>query len=222
MNYTVQRVACVPALDGDWSGAVWQKAEILKIDQVRPESSEHHPITRAKLLYDARHIYVLFDVADRFVRSTVTEYLGSVYNDSCVEFFVQPKLDKGYFNIEVNCGGALLLYYIEDPTPMSDEFAKFTKVPPELGRRVTIYHSMPEVVDPEMVGDTTWRIQYALPLDLLGHYVDAIGDPAGQTWRANFYKCADNSSHPHWMSWAPIAGPLNFHQPQYFQIGLSA
>ena len=32
----------------------------------------------------------------------------------------------------------------------------------------------------------------------------------------NFFKCADDSSHPHWASWAPIGEALNFHQPQYF------
>jgi hypothetical protein len=36
---------------------------------------------------------------------------------------------------------------------------------------------------------------------------------SGWTWRANFYRCADDSSHPHWGYWAKIGDRLDFHQP---------
>ncbi|HIJ73264.1 MAG TPA: carbohydrate-binding family 9-like protein [Candidatus Hydrogenedentes bacterium] len=216
LTYSMHRTERKPALEGDWDGPVWQKADTLSVDNARPESSDHHPTTRAKLLYDADCLYVLFDVADRYVRCTHTRYQDPVCQDSCVEFFVRPKPDKGYFNFEVNCGGTLLLYYIEDPTPTAQGFAKFAQVSPELGRRIPIYHSMPDVVDPEIPAPTAWRIEYAIPLELLEHYVGTLGNLPGQQWRANFYKCADLSSHPHWISWAPFAGELNFHQPEYF------
>jgi hypothetical protein len=39
----------------------------------------------------------------------------------------------------------------------------------------------------------------------------------GVTWRANFYKCADKTSHPHWLTWAPVNYPKpKFHLPEYF------
>ena len=39
----------------------------------------------------------------------------------------------------------------------------------------------------------------------------------GVTWRANFYKCADHTSHPHWLSWSVIgSGKFEFHVPEYF------
>jgi hypothetical protein len=37
----------------------------------------------------------------------------------------------------------------------------------------------------------------------------------GQTWRANFYKCGDLTSHKHWASWQPVK-ELNFHRPEDF------
>jgi len=46
----------------------------------------------------------------------------------------------------------------------------------------------------------------------------ADGTLAGTEWRANCFKCADETSHPHWASWAPIGEALNFHQPQYFGV----
>ncbi|MBO4512195.1 MAG: hypothetical protein J5746_05485, partial [Victivallales bacterium] len=37
-----------------------------------------------------------------------------------------------------------------------------------------------------------------------------------QEWTANFYKCADQTSHPHWITWAPLT-VTNYHQPNQFQ-----
>ena len=47
-------------------------------------------------------------------------------------------------------------------------------------------------------------------------YIGTIGDVRGQTWRGNFYKCGDHTSHPHWASWSPIGEQLDFHQPEFF------
>ncbi len=33
----------------------------------------------------------------------------------------------------------------------------------------------------------------------------------------NFYKCADRTSSPHFLSWAPISTPEpDFHRPEFF------
>jgi hypothetical protein len=65
-------------------------------------------------------------------------------------------------------------------------------------------------------GEQEWWLQYFVPLALFERYVGPIGDPAGQRWRANFYKCGDQTARPHWASWAPIGEALNFHQPDKF------
>jgi hypothetical protein len=147
-----------------------------------------------------------------------TRYLDPVCRDSCVEFFVQPRADKGYFNIEFNCGGTLLLYYIEDPTRTpggQGEFAKMTPVARELAETIEVAHSLPNVVEPEIAEPTTWLLQYAAPLSLFEAYVGPLGSVSGHKWQGNFYKCADKSSHPHWASWAPLDA-VNFHLPRCF------
>jgi len=30
------------------------------------------------------------------------------------------------------------------------------------------------------------------------HYVGPLGPLTGQVWRGNFFKCAEDNSHPHW------------------------
>jgi hypothetical protein len=203
-------------LDSPWESPLWQQAEDARIDQYHAASSGHRPVARARLLYDDAHLYLRFRVEDRYVVARHTRFQDPVWRDSCVEFFVQPRPSSGYFNFEINCGGALLCSYIEDPTRTPDGFAKFTRLGPEHGERIRITHSLPPVVAPEQTGPVVWHIACQIPLAVLEAYTGPLGSPAGQAWRGNFYKCADDSSHPHWASWAPIGEALNFHQPGCF------
>jgi hypothetical protein len=141
--------------------------------------------------------------------------LDPVYKDSCVEFFVQPKPDRGYFNFEFNCGGSLLCFYILDPTRVPNGFKDFTPLPEEDGKQVVIYHSMPPVIEPEIVVPTEWRLEFFIPFAVLEKYVGPVGNVTDQEWRANLYKCGDETSHPHWASWAPV-DEFNFHLPHCF------
>jgi len=216
MRYHVRRAKACPELEGKWDGPAWAEAETAEVKLFRPDSSDHRPVTRAKLLYDAEAIYGIFHVRDKYVRAVHTEYQGMVCHDSCVEFFVKPKPDRGYFNFEFSCCGAFLLYYITDHTLRPDgEFEEFVELPPEDGGLVRVYHSMPDRVEPEIEQETEWVIEFAVPYGLFEKYVGPIGDPAGREWRANFYKCGDSTSHPHWASWAPLTA-TNFHLPECF------
>jgi hypothetical protein len=50
---------------------------------------------------------------------------------------------------------------------------------------------------------------------VLEKYAGKLGKIAGQTWRGNFYKCGNETSHPHWGAWSPVT-ELNFHLPASF------
>ncbi len=110
----------------------------------------------------------------------------------------------------------MLSYYIEDPTRTPDGFAKYTRLAAEHGARIRITHSLPATVMPEHPGPLVWHVGCQIPLAVLEAYAGRLGPLAGQAWRGNFYKCADDSSHPHWASWAPVGEDLNFHQPGCF------
>ncbi len=211
MEYRVRRARIRPDLRGDWGSPAWQQAGVADIAHFRPESSDHRPRAQARLLYDDAGLYGIFRVEDRYVRSVQTAYQGPVCTDSCVEFFVRPKADAGYFNFEFNCGGTLLCSTITQPRVES----AIRLLPPEEGVQVRIFHSMPPVVEPEIQDPTTWVIEYAIPLDIFSRYVGPLGTLAGQVWRANFYKCGDRTSHPHWAAWSPV-DRLDFHMPECF------
>jgi hypothetical protein len=57
---------------------------------------------------------------------------------------------------------------------------------------------LPSQVEPEIVAPTEWCVEFFVPFVLLEKYVGALGDVYDQEWRVNLYKCADDTSHPHW------------------------
>ena len=130
--------------------------------------------------------------------------------------FVQPEGRAGYFALEVNGGGAFSLRYIEDPTRTANRFAKWTAVSAHDASSVRVAHSLPARVEPEVAAPITWWVEVAFPCGVMEHYCGPIGALSGQVWRGNLFKCGDETSHPHWASWAPIGEQLNFHQPRYF------
>jgi Carbohydrate-binding family 9 len=202
--------------EADGGNAVWNSADVLQINQFHKRSGSHRPYAYARLLCDDQSLRLRFDVDDDYAVSRATKYQQQVSQDSCVEFFVQPQRSSAYFNFELNCGGTMLLYFIEDPTPTPTGFAKYTPVPEIAASQVIVSHSMPPVVWPESTDPTSWWVICVIPIALFEAYLGPIEIKPGDRWRANFFKCAADSQHPHWASWTEIGEQLNFHQPQYF------
>ncbi len=213
MEYSVR--APRPPLAAGWDDPAWGKRPVLEIACFRPEGSDHRPPARARLAYDEEGLSGVFHVRDRYVRSVRTRFGEPVYRDSCVEIFLQPKPDRGYLNFEMNAGGTLLASHITDPRRTPDGFAAFTRLTEEDGRLIGVRSSLPRVVQPEVQDPLEWELAFSIPISLLEKYVGPIGPIGGQTWRANLYKCGDETSHPHWASWSPVDA-LNFHLPGCF------
>lgn len=216
MEYVLRRTPAPPALDGAWERPPWTRAETASIASFRPESSPHRPRTQVRLLYDDTALYGIYRVEDRYVRCVNQGFQAMVCRDSCVEFFVQPGVGRGYFNFEFNCGGSFLCFYVRDATRQGNGFADFEPMREGHGRQVEVWHSLPERVEPERSEPTLWYLQFRVPWGVLVPYCGSLGPLSGRTWRGNFYKCGDQTSHPHWASWAPV-DELNFHLPRCFQ-----
>ena len=204
-----------PEIDNLWDSATWGNIPALEVSCYRQESSAHRPETQCKLLYDQDFIYGIFHVNDQHVRCVHTEFQSEVYKDSCVEFFVQPKATSDYFNFEFNCGGALLASYITDPTRIAGKIREFIPLTPENDRKIKRYSSLPRIVEPEITNKIIWFLGFSIPFAILGKYTGIPAEASGQVWRANFYKCGNETSQPHWGSWSPVR-ELNFHLPADF------
>ena len=168
------------------------------------------------MLHDGDSIAVMFRVEDRFVVARGMEYQSRTHKDSCVEFFVEPVVGKGYFNFEFNCVGTLLLTYIEDARRKGDGFEEYVGVEEELAAGIGVHASLRGPIVEEISEPTSWTISYRIPKGIFEAYVGDIPSLDGLASRGNVYKCADESSHPHWGYWADIGEKLDFHQPKKF------
>jgi hypothetical protein len=213
--YRVHACSSAPPLSGDWNDPAWRRAETAEVCHFRPESSAHRPETLVRLLYAPEALHGMFLVRDRYVRCIRTDYGDQVFKDSCVEFFLQPKPDRGYINFEFNCGGARLCRHITDWTLENGTWRSSTAIPPVVGNQVLVKTSLPSVVDPEISEPISWTLQFYLPLTVLEPSLGPLTFQAGQVWRGNFFKCATEVSHPHWAAWSPV-DEFNFHLPRCF------
>lgn len=200
------------------SAGVWALADDVLVERFHEKSSPHRPVTHVRLLHDDQALHVWFTVQDRYVRCVNDQLQSRVSQDSCVEAFIQPFGASGYLNFEVNCGGAMLLYFIRDARRGADDrlFRDYDVLPVELLRTVSIRHSMPSRVDPEIAEPVSWQVELTIPAALFDHVSPGAWSRRAKPWRANFFKCGDHTSHPHWASWADIGPELRFHQPARF------
>ena len=160
-------------------------------------------------------MFGIFRVEDQYVRCVHTRFQSDVWKDSCVEFFVEPKEGAGYFHFEFNCGGALLASYVTDPARADGRLKQYTPLTPEDDRQIHRFACLPPIVEPEIVRPIVWTLEFQIPFAVLEKYSGKIGIVKGQVWRANFYKCGNETSHPHWLSWMPLSA-RNFHEPSSF------
>ena len=200
-------------IDGNWNKPVWRKIKPLVINKHMGKKPKHCPKVLAKLAWNEDALYIIFRVEDLYVRAVAKKYQDSVCKDSCVEFFFTPGSNLGisYFNIEINCGGTMLFWW-------HPEEKKAIPIAAKDCDRVKIGHTLPKIVDPETKEPTIWTIEYRLPFAVLKKYCpDSVKPAQGAIWKANLYKCADETSHPHWLTWSFVDYPKpQFHMPNYF------
>lgn len=216
MRYLVRRAERLPDMSAAWEDPAWAGAETLSIARFHPRSSQHRPRTEARLLHDGNTLACMFRAEDRYVVARATAYQAPTHRDSCVEFFAEPRAGAGYFNFEWNAIGTLLLWYIDRPRRADGSFESYTPVPQDVAGTIAAHASLKLPLSEEHSDPLLWSISIRIPLTLFESVVGALGDLSGQTWRANFYKCADASSHPHWGAWADIGERLDFHQSGRF------
>jgi cellulose/xylan binding protein with CBM9 domain len=215
MQYTVKRAFEAINLANEWNTGQWKQANVLEIANYMGDKPEHFPKTQVKLLYDADNLYVSFRVDDQYVRAIADQTHGKVYHDSCVEFFFTPdtELEDIYFNLETNCSGTML-FHCNDKKNKTEKHVEAADC-----EKVELCHSLPKIIADEITEPISWTLSYKIPFDVIAKYSKMLKPQSGVTWKANFYKCADKTSHPHWLTWSFIDNPIPcFHLPQYFGV----
>lgn len=147
---------------------------------------------------------VMFEVEEDHLRAVAMSQEQNVWEDSCVEFFVENPAGEGYFNFEVNCIGTMLAAKRLSRT-------EATLFNAEQMAQIRHFGSLAKApIDSRGAGQKWWMVE-VIPFSLLGL------KSAPKSLRCNFYKCGDKCDRPHFLSWSPIDKPEpNFHCPEFF------
>ena len=165
------------------------------------------PKTEVRVGYTEDKLYIRYDVTGEQLRAVAAHDNEPVWCDSCVEFFCQIPGSKEYMNFETNCIGVMVASRREgrdiNVRPFSPE------------QMVIIDRFASEGKEPfeEKDGLFTWCVVIAIPWQLI---TQGAGVP--NALNVNFYKCADDTKQPHYVSWNPITIPHpDFHCPAFFK-----
>lgn len=171
-----------------------------------PSVTAYQPICAVMGAYSEKYIYIHYVVRENGILAANCKNLSPVANDSCVEFFLKTPLSEEYWNFEFNCIGAVnASHRVTRPNAIrltDEEIASIKR-----------YASCGTEPFGEKAGIHTWTLTIAIPLSLIGLESKCMPTHI----MGNFYKCAGKSSHPHYLSWAPIKSEKpNFHLPEFF------
>ncbi len=178
------------------------------IDAVNwPDSYPVRPEAKFNIARSSKAFFIHFVVNEKQIKAIYSKDQDPVWQDSCVEFFCQVPGSKTYFNFEFNCIGTCLATErksrTEDVSPLSAEKML----------QIKRYASLGNEPFEEKQGNFDWTLTVEIPFSLLG--IDSDNLPA--SIKANFYKCGDETSVPHYVSWSPIeVENPDFHRPEFF------
>lgn len=164
------------------------------------------PQVNFKMAYTTDSLLIQYSVIEKDLRVAYNEINDPVYKDSCVEFFVSFD-GLSYYNFEFNCIGTALVGYGTSNKAVRKYLTKEAITP--IKKHCFIKSGNGGSAN------FTWQLTVNIPFYTFTE--DHIVDLAGKHCTANFYKCGDDLSEPHFVSWNKIAHPIpNFHLPQFF------
>ena len=162
------------------------------------------------IAHDGDNIYIHYRVTEQSVRAVAEKDQDAVWQDSCVEFFSKPSAGcKNYYNVECNCTGKILL--ATGPVRENRE-----RAPEEVTSAIKRWASLGEAPFDERMGETSWQVALIIPRTT--YFKDEVTSLDGLHALANFYKCGDKLTVPHFISMYPIdAKKPDFHRPDCFR-----
>lgn len=182
--------------------------ESLQLEMVNWKEFPYKPDVSVQIAYNENELFLRYQVNEQAVEAEITEPNGRVWTDSCVEFFLSPEGNDEYYNLEINCIGTILLGFRKKGEPAThateDQIATI--------RRISTLGDSPFA---ERKESTEWQISVAIPWEVF--FKHTLQPIQGKKMRGNFYKCGDELSVPHFVSWTKIKTENpNFHMPDFF------
>lgn len=163
----------------------------------------YKPSVQFAVGYQDKALCLKFYVAEQYIRAVNSQVNTSVWQDSCVEFFIGFD-ETAYYNLECNCIGTVLMGYGPSKTARN-------LLPAPIVQQITTKATITR----QPGGTEQWELFIRIPATVFIHHQPLVW--AGKQCRGNFYKCGDLLPGPHYVTWAAVNAPEpNFHRPNDF------
>lgn len=172
-----------------------------------PSQFGYRPLTTVCVGRTDERLYLLFQVHGNCLRAVHTKDNQPVHEDSCVEFFVKGVDSDDYINFEFNCIGTCKAARHHKTRENAVDFT------PEQLATIERWSSLGNRAFNELSGLFYWSVCVSIPFRLM----DVTPGQLPPVLMGNFYKCADATEQPHYVSWSPIRSERpDFHRPECF------
>jgi len=214
-------------IDGKLDERAWQRAPLITGFRLTRKLTAATSATRARLLWDKRHLYVAFECDDADVIATLTERDADFWKEDVAEVFIDADGDEmSYIEIELSPRGLLYDASIADYRPEIDW-------PADIGH-LDVYYSL-KIFDAPAIrsavrvdgtlndstdADRGWSCELAIPWKDLarGTNVNRAPPKPGDVWRMGLYRIninTDKQANPdEYAAWNPTTSW--FHVPWSF------
>lgn len=166
----------------------------------------YQPLTTFTIGHSQDTIYIDFFVRCNYLKASNYIDQMPVTQDSAVAVYISPLGNEQYYCFEFNCIGITNASRYNNRTKVSELTAE------EISQ-IKRYPSCGDRPFCELEGLFSWNLLVSIPFKTIGlSYEDKPITVTG-----NFYKCASDTSQPHFMSWSPInTEKPDFHRPNEF------
>ena len=171
-----------------------------------PNEYPYAPDMKFRIAHSGNFIFINYRVKEKAVRALAKTDNGNVWEDSCCEFFFSPEGNDMYYNIESNCIGKILF-------ASGNSRHNRKRYPLDFVEKIDRWSSLGNDTFEEKTCKNSWEMSLIIPISMF----EGIVNLSGMVSSANFYKCGDKLTTPHFLSWNLVEVPSpDFHRPDFF------
>lgn len=210
-------------IDGRLDEQAWQDVPVITGFHLSANGNAESKATRVRLAWDARYLYVAFDVDDDQVIGTITERDGELWREDAVEVFIDANRDgMSYVEYEVSPRGVFYDAAIADYRPEIEWVKDLNHI--DIPMSIAIYkvRDTPYAVHVDGTlnepGDTDrgWTCEMAISWRDIerGTNVDRPVPRAGDVWHIGLFRINVDADRAEYAAWNPTSSW--YHVPRLF------
>jgi hypothetical protein len=210
--YGVRRASGPILIDGKLEERDWRRAERIELKKALPERGDDSPLrakTRVAALWDEDNLYLAFEVEDQEVWATLHEHDARLFEEECVEFFLDPDGDgRRYIETQINSLNTIRDLLVDGSIrqPTRAEFDRMA---------LWHYQQLRSAVD--IQPGWGWTMEAAIPWSEFGFCERSFPPQPGSEMRVNCYRYERSrlGAEPLELSaWSQV--DRSFHEPDHF------